>query len=596
MNFHWADTGGTEPKYLPYRITEAEFQIAVRGYSGVFDGKEHPAVIVDDAQGATVLFQRADGSWSTTVPVVRTVEDSRTVNVKAVKTNYMDTPVYTLDATVFVLEIAVPETEIGLVYDGTEKVAVHPGQFYTVTGGSAVEAGDYVATVSLDEPGSTVWVGGGTDTKQIPYTIYDDVPISMTPYSGSYDGQEHPAFTINNIVEGTVVQYRLWDGTVTSEMPMIRAAGSYEITVIADKEGYAHYESSRTISIVHIEVAFPNAMTGLEYDGQPKTGVPPGEYYNVENGVNVEPGVYVARVTLKDTDGCVWADTFDTSARELEYVISGVHVDFTPYTGTYDGSSHPVVAINDAHGATVEYSTDMMDWSSVVPQVKDVADSGTFFMRASIANGSEAYYRIEVDISKAPLTVTADDKTMRVNDPYPEFTFTASGLKGTDTVKDLDCKIVFTTDYAPGMGIGTYLILSNEAYSDRNYEITTQNGSLAVGNHFTTIRWVYTEYIYTGNDIIVMVDVTDENGTPVAYSVIVTDTEGNPAVFREKGDYVVRIVLSDGYVLEPSEGNTDTMTLSIVNNEAFDINWKVMWVIILVVSISALLVRSMVKR
>ena len=37
---------------------------------------------------------------------------------------------------------------------------------------------------------------------------------------------------------------------------------------------------------------------------------------------------------------------------------------------------------------------------------------------------------------------------------------------------------------------------------------------------------VYMEYIYTGNDIIVMVDVTDENGTPVAYSVIVTDTGG----------------------------------------------------------------------
>ena len=67
-------------------------------------------------------------------------------------------------------------------------------------------------------------------------------------------------------------------------------------------------------------------------------------------------------------------------------------------------------------------------------------------------------------------------------------------------------------------------------------------------------------------------------------------------MFREKGDYVVRIVLSDGYVLEPSEGNTDTMTLSIVNNEAFDFDWKVMWVIILVVSISALLVRSMAKR
>ena len=597
-NYYWEGTGGNESRYIHYAIVPAQFAIEVRGYSGIFDGQEHDAIIVADDADSMLMFLQPDGSWSSVMPKVRNVSDSGTVCVKGVKPNYQDTQVYEVEVSIGRLAVDEPAAEIGLVYTGEPIVVIPEGVYYDVEGGTVTEPGEYTAIVTLREPDNTEWATGGTEEKYIPFKIYEqEPPVLMVPYSGVYDGQEHAAFEIVKMVEGTVITYELEDGTITHDMPYFRAAGPYIVVVDAVKEGYAEFHEVSKIRIIPVEVPVPQPVSGLVYDGTPKTALSSTDVYQVENGTNVLPGTYVATVSLKDKDGYVWADTLTKEDRNIEYEIGGVCVEYMEYFAVYDGYYHDAVTVTEAYGATIEYSFDMADWTSQAPRVKDAVEMMEFYMKAT--RGSyEAHYRLYANIDKAPLTLTADDKTISVKDPLPEFTFTAEGLKGKDTVKDLQCTIEFRTTYVPGKdGKGTYPVYDDDALVDKNYDITTKNGTLSVSQHYVTVEWVYTEYIYTGEVQRLYVNVIDDEGDAVTVSYRITDLDGQDVEFKDLGTYMAYVILPEGYSLDPNvPGNTDSMELTIVSNEAFEFDWTVVSIVVLVVTISLYLAAVIVRK
>ena len=469
--------------------------------------------------------------------------------------------------------------------------------YYNVEGGTVTEPGDYVAIVTLREPDNTEWTIGGTDVKYIPFKIYEqEPPVLMVPYNGVYDGQEHAAFEIVRMVEGTLITYELEDGTVTHDMPYFRAAGAYTVVVDAVKEGYAEFHEVSQILISPIEVPVPQPVSGLVYDGAPKTALFSTDTYDVTNGTNILPGTYIAIVSLKDKDGYVWADTLTKDDRSIEYEIGGVCVEYREYFAVYDGYYHDAVTVTEAYGATVEYSFDMADWTSQVPRIKDSVEMMEFYMKAT--RGSyEVHYRLYANIGKAPLTIAADDKTISVKDELPEFTFTAEGLKGKDTVKDLQCTIEFRTTYVPGKdGKGTYPIYDDDTLTDKNYAISTRSGTLTVSEHYVTVEWVYTEYIYTGEVQRLYVNVIDDEGDEVPVSYRITDMDGQDVEFKDLGTYMAYVILPEGYSLDPNvPGNTDHMELTIVSNEAFEFDWTVVSIVALVITISTYLTFAIIR-
>lgn len=77
------------------------------------------------------------------------------------------------------IQIDAPKAATDLVYSGAEQVGVAPSDDYEVAGGSATNAGDYTAAVSLKDKKNYVWAGkDGSDDLKISWSIAKAVLVS----------------------------------------------------------------------------------------------------------------------------------------------------------------------------------------------------------------------------------------------------------------------------------------------------------------------------------------------------------------------------------------------------------------------------------
>lgn len=109
-------------------------------------------------------------------------------------------------------------------------------------------------------------------------------------------------------------------------------------------------------------------------------------------------------------------------------------------------------------------------------------EPGTYIITASAANSNYYLYKSLVfTISKATVTIKADDKTIYVGDAMPELTYTVSGLASGD---NLSGTVSLSCDAADTNTAGVYTITpSGAAVPDTNHynsEIVYQPGTLTV--------------------------------------------------------------------------------------------------------------------
>ena len=118
------------------------------------------------------------------------VNDTVTVSLKAGAT--VST---TFKIEVVKLTVDVPTEVAGLVYNGEEQIGVKNAEHYNLTGNTAEDAGDYVATAELKDKDNTEWSTGGTDNVTIPWSIAQMTLDGTVLAAGSleYDGKEKEA-------------------------------------------------------------------------------------------------------------------------------------------------------------------------------------------------------------------------------------------------------------------------------------------------------------------------------------------------------------------------------------------------------------------
>ena len=118
------------------------------------------------------------------------VNDTVTVSLKAGAT--VST---TFKIEVVKLTVDVPTEVAGLVYNGEEQIGVKNAEHYNLTGNTAEDAGDYVATAELKDKDNTEWSTGGTDNVTIPWSIAPMTLDGTVLAAGSleYDGKEKEA-------------------------------------------------------------------------------------------------------------------------------------------------------------------------------------------------------------------------------------------------------------------------------------------------------------------------------------------------------------------------------------------------------------------
>jgi hypothetical protein len=98
---------------------------------------------------------------------------------------------------------------------------------------------------------------------------------------------------------------------------------------------------------------------------------------------------------------------------------------------------------------------------------------------ATAANYSLTFSGGTLTVSKAPLTITADNKSKTRGTANPAFTASYSGFVNGDTVTSLDTAVAFSTTATTSSPVGSYPITPKSA-KDVNYTVTFVNGTLSV--------------------------------------------------------------------------------------------------------------------
>lgn len=204
----------------------------------------------------------------------------------------------------------------------------------------------------------------------------------------------------------------------------------------------------------------------------------------LDTGINIFQNL--TRRNIKLHVPCEYVSTYQTIApwRDLNIVTdetpAAVVTPPAANTLTYNGSAQALVTAGTASGGSLQYRLGTSgEWTATIPTATDAGAYNVYYKVD--AEGCHTDYTpeepIAVTISKAALTITAENKTITYGDAAPSYTASYSGWQGSDDASVLS-SLTFTCDYTQGNNAGTYTITPSA--SAANYAITTQSGTLTV--------------------------------------------------------------------------------------------------------------------
>lgn len=212
------------------------------------------------------------------------------------------------------------------------------------------------------------------------------ITVDAKGYEGIYDGQPHTVTGTETKVDGAKIEYSIDGGeTWTEEAPSITDAGTLNVIVRATSpaNGTATKEVTLTVHPKPVTVTAED-KTKVYGEEEPELtrkieGVLPGDEDKIvisgptcDNDGNV--GKYPINVTGEKDQGN-YEVTFVPGTFEIKKA-TGLTVNATGYTGTYDGAAHPVNATatlpdgTTPEGTVLYYSTDGgVTWTTIIPSI-----------------------------------------------------------------------------------------------------------------------------------------------------------------------------------------------------------------------------------
>ena len=121
---------------------------------------------------------------------------------------------------------------------------------------------------------------------------------------------------------------------------------------------------------------------------------------------------------------------------------------------------------------------------------KTISDVGTYVIKQSGATAHNYVFEYEdgkLTINKAPLTMTANNKTITYGNKLPSFDVTYTGLKNNETKPKWTKTPIISSTATADSDAGTYPIEINDADAT-NYTLTTANGTLTINKAALSIK------------------------------------------------------------------------------------------------------------
>lgn len=223
--------------------------------------------------------------------------------------------------------------------------------------------------------------------------------------------------------------------------------------------------------------------------------------------------------------------------------IEGVAV--SEVNTTYDGQSHQI-GVTLPENAKISYKTNIDDeYTSTNPSFKDAGNYTVYYKVEIDSNYEVIEGNAKVIIVQKDVTVTADDKSKVYGENDPEFTYTAKGLVGDETLEGI------TLARETGNDADIYTITaSKDTRKDKNYNITLKNGTFTINKKEVNnpeITITTENIVYTGSEIEPSIVVKDNNDNvipdseyTVSYSNNINAGEGTITITNKNGgNYIV---------------------------------------------------------
>jgi hypothetical protein len=391
-------------------------------------------------------------------------------------------------------------------------------------------------TTSVNITPKTIILEGVTATNRAYDVDNTSVELSGGTLSGAVVDDE-VGFTLGS---GTIVTADVGDGkAVTTNITLTGTdAGNYTLTqpvyVIVDITKGTIETTAKTLNVLeNISKTYTVDLSSLLPDGIAATAYAIGTIADSDEILSETPTIAGAVLTVVTNDTAVAGNiatipiTFTSSNDNYDIAVTTITIvvtDKTPVTITsadiadkvYNGQAATYSA---TFSETVPADDIVYTWSSGTAPVNVGEYTLTVTLTAAseyILDSSEA---MTFSITPALLTITAANKSMSAGASLPAFTYTVSGLIGSDT---LITEPTVTTE-ATGRTAGTYSIIITGGEASDNYEITNRvNGTLTVTS--VTIR----DDSYNGNN-------GSDNSSGASDSIKPSDSGVKTEIDKESG-------------------------------------------------------------
>ena len=561
--------------------------ITAEGYTGSYDGHPHGITVSAtgvDGKSATVKYGTVEGTYDLDAsPVITNAGDTPiTVYYQVTKPNH--TPV-TGSQTITISPYPISGEKVTVEFDPTS--GTYNGQkqepTYTVKfNGNPMTENDYTTSWGIGDFTSAgdyklVLNGQGnfSVSREVTYNIAkttpdkDDFSIEL-PQNAIYDDETAYSATVSvkdsvNGMGDVTVKY---NGSTTPPTD----AGTYTVTVdVAAGDNY----NAATIELGIFTIAKANGEASVtvadhEY-GDTLTPVPVSSTNGTENVTyqykikGADDSTYIDAVPTLPGDYTVKASfpataNYKEETATADFTISKrqVTVKATDASKTY-GDADPELAWSVTSGSVVSGEE-----LAIVIDRADGENAGDYTVTASQTEGANKNYDITFvngtfTISKAALTIAAENKTATYGDKALQYTVTGSGFKNGESLENLGGTLAIACDYAQFSDKGEYTITPS-GYESGNYEITYVPGTLTVGSKAITVTIadktsVYGEAIaeltantdgIVNNDTNVYSLATDASSTANVgtYPITGTALDANYTITFEDGTYTITKALA----------------------------------------------------
>ena len=348
------------------------------------------------------------------------------------------------------------------------------------------------------------------------------ISLKVTPYVGTYDGQEHNALSEISVEPSDAkLEYSLDGENYVTEMPKIKDTSEFTVTVVAGKEGYKTVSTTETIKVNRAEgkltlssysgtLTYPNSTSFTINENTTNISITSSNT-NIAtaslngNTVTVNPGTTAGKAMITITTEETINYTSKTATYEATVNNGSINLRVTPYTGTYDGRQHNAVTVNvTPSDAKLEYSINGGTYSTTMPTVINTS-SFTVTVQASKAGYKTQSTTQTTKVNKANGSLSLSSYSGTIN--YPNSTsFTASGTGSISA-------------WSSNTGVATVSVSGNtvtvKSVGAGSATITVKSASNTNYNEKTATYSVTVKYqTFTGNSGVGYYADTDGDGTP----------------------------------------------------------------------------------